>query len=447
MFVPSTLRRLALAGIAVLGLCSMSVAAELPAFKTGFIFTTHHSPFQVAASRGEAFRDLGVYLKPLVERESYELIKDGKPIAILDLVVAKSGSETATLFAQKHLDMGIASITAIMAGIDKGTPMKIVCPLQTEGMALVVPKDSSLTSWESLLQRVKDSKEPVKIGFHSPTSAPKIVLEGALVKAELKVTLDPSDSKADVLLVDLKETSNLLASLTAGQVEAVVGPSPFPEVAQTRGIGKVLVNLGELPPAGQWANFPCCVGVASEEMIAKHPEVVRAFVALISRVGAWFGVSSLATAMGLPRSELYYYLNNLKISMLFIIFIGALFPILTSAVHGCADGQPHAGGFGPGSGGVRAGHLHQDPAAPPRAPSIVNGLRIGLGVAWMCLVSAEMLPGSLSGVGYLITHAYTVGRTDVVIAGMISISVVGALLDMAFQWIERRKYAWKQFSR
>ena len=87
--------------------------------------------------------------------------------------------------------------------------------------------------------------------------------------------------------MDLKETGNLLASLTAGQVEAVVGPSPFPEVAQTRGIGKVLVNLGELPPAGQWANFPCCVGVASEEMIAKHPEVVRAFVALISRVGAW----------------------------------------------------------------------------------------------------------------------------------------------------------------
>lgn len=287
MLAPSILRGLVLSAAACLGLCGLTVAGELPAFKTGFIFTTHHSPFQVAASRGEAFRDLGVYLKPLVERESYELIQDGKAIAILDLVVAKSGSETATLFAQKHLDMGIASITAIMAGIDKGTPMKIVCPLQTEGMALVVPKNSPLTDWNSLLQRVKDSKEPVKIGFHSPTSAPKIVLEGALVKAGLQVTLDPSDPKADILLVDLKETSNLLASLTAGQVEAVVGPSPFPEVAQTRGIGKVLVNLGELPPAGQWANFPCCVGVASEEMIAKHPEVVRAFVALISRVGTW----------------------------------------------------------------------------------------------------------------------------------------------------------------
>ena len=84
---------------------------------------------------------------------------------------------------------------------------------------------------------------------------------------------------------------------------------------------------------------------------------------------------------------------------------------------------------------------------PAAAPSIVNGLRIGLGVAWMCLVSAEMLPGSLSGVGYLITHAYTVGRTDVVIAGMACISAVGALLDLAFQWFEKRHYSWKQLSR
>lgn len=276
--LPAALMLLAMTGLA---------AAEPPAFKTGFIFTTHHSPFLVAASRGEAFKDLGVHLRPLVERESYELVKDGKAVAILDLVVAKSGSETATLFAQKHLDMGIASITAIMAGIDKGTPMKIICPLQTEGMALVAPASSPLTGWDSLMQHIREAKDPVKIGFHSPTSAPKIVLEGALLQAGCKVTLDPSDTNADVLLVDLKETSNLLAALSAGQVDAVVGPSPFPEVAQTRGIGKVVVNLGDLPPAGHWKDFPCCVGVASDEMRLKHPEVVAAFVQLIKRVNTW----------------------------------------------------------------------------------------------------------------------------------------------------------------
>jgi len=71
-------------------------------------------------------------------------------------------------------------------------------------------------------------------------------------------------------------------------------------------------------------------------------------------------------------------------------------------------------------------------------------MRIGLGIAWMCLVSAEMLPGSLSGVGYLITHAYTVARTDIVIAGMISIGAVGAMLDLIFRLWENRKFSWQR---
>ena len=111
------LRRMAATAVLLLCLPVMALA-ELPAFKAGYIFTTHHF-FLVAASNSEIFKDQNVRLNPLVDRESYELVKNGKPIAILDLVVAKSGSETATLFAQKHLDMGIASITAIMAGIDK----------------------------------------------------------------------------------------------------------------------------------------------------------------------------------------------------------------------------------------------------------------------------------------------------------------------------------------
>jgi NitT/TauT family transport system permease protein len=70
-------------------------------------------------------------------------------------------------------------------------------------------------------------------------------------------------------------------------------------------------------------------------------------------------------------------------------------------------------------------------------------MRIGLGVAWMCLVSAEMLPGSMSGVGYLITHAYTVARTDIVVTGMVSIGVTGALMDQGFRLCERRMLFWR----
>jgi NitT/TauT family transport system permease protein len=65
----------------------------------------------------------------------------------------------------------------------------------------------------------------------------------------------------------------------------------------------------------------------------------------------------------------------------------------------------------------------------------------------MCLVSAEMLPGSISGVGYLITHAYTVARTDIVIAGMISIGLIGALLDLVFRYVEDKKFAWQYLTK
>lgn len=169
-------------------------------------------------------------------------------------------------------------------------------------------------------------------------------------------------------------------------------------------------------------------------------------LAWVPLVLAWFGVSSIATVMALPRGELYYYLNNLKISMLFIIFTGAFFPILISTIHGVRTVNRTFVDSARVLGATER-DIFRKILLPAAAPSIVNGMRIGLGVAWMCLVSAEMLPGSLSGVGYLITHAYTVGRTDVVIAGMTCISVVGVLLDIGFQWVEKHKYSWQQLAR
>ncbi len=263
------------------------MAAELPILKTGFIFTTHHTPFLVACSKAEEHKNLGVWLKTLKERESYELMIGDKPVAILDLVVTKSGSEAAVLFAQKHLDVSLASITAIMAGIDKGTPMKIICPLQTEGIGLIAPKSSKFDNLQTFLDYIKTSKEPVKVGFHSPTSAPKIIFEGAMEKLGFKVTLDPSVQDAQILLVDLKDTSNLLAALSAKQVDAVVGPSPFPEVAITKGVGQLVTELRDLPPAGYWNNFPCCVAVASDAAIKEYPEVIEAFVKLIVKNNEW----------------------------------------------------------------------------------------------------------------------------------------------------------------
>ncbi len=169
-------------------------------------------------------------------------------------------------------------------------------------------------------------------------------------------------------------------------------------------------------------------------------------LAWVPLVLGWFGVSSLATVLEVEPGPAYIFLNNLKFSMVFIIFIGAFYPVLTSSIHGVRSVRATLVDSARVLGASRQ-DIFRKVLLPAAAPSIVTGMRTGLGVAWMCLVSAEMLPGSLSGVGYLITHAYTVARSDIVIAGMVSIGAVGALLDLGFRIFEERRFSWQRLER
>lgn len=166
----------------------------------------------------------------------------------------------------------------------------------------------------------------------------------------------------------------------------------------------------------------------------------------IPLVLAWFGVASMATVIGIEEGEWYPFFSNIKISMLFIIFIGAFFPILVNTIGGVQSVRTTLVDAVRVLG-VPQWQIVRHVILPYAAPQVFTGLRVGLGVAWMCLVSAEMMPGSISGVGYLITHAYTVAQTDVVIAGMIAIGVMGVLIDSIFVLVEQRAFKWQRLYR
>ena len=255
---------------------------EAPNLKVGYVFTNHQTPLMVAAKKGKEIEKDGTYLKELVARKKYALIKDGEKLANLELVEAKSGSETMTMMAQGHLDLGFASSAANIAAMDKGTKIKMLCPVHTEGIGLVVAKDSSVNNWNDFKQLLNKNDEPVKVGYHSPTSAPLILFEAAIKRAGITYTSDPQDSAADILLVDLKGTKNLIPALNSQQVDAWVGPSPYPSLAATKDVGKIALKMKHLPPEGQWYDFPCCVASASEKLIQENPKVVDNFVKVIA---------------------------------------------------------------------------------------------------------------------------------------------------------------------
>lgn len=255
---------------------------EIPTIKVGYVFTNHQTPLMVAAEKGEEFKESGVYLKEIADRQKYTLMKADKAIADVELVVSKSGSETMTMMGQGHLDMGLASSAACIAAIDKGTKIKILNPVHTEGIGLVVGKESSINNWDDFKKSAKEGDSPIKVGYHSPTSAPVILFEAALSDSGLTGTYNPDDMDADILFVDLKGTSNLIPALTSKQVDAWVGPSPYPELSVTENVGKIVLDMKHLPPEGKWYDFPCCVASATEALMEKNPEVVEAFSKLLT---------------------------------------------------------------------------------------------------------------------------------------------------------------------
>ena len=86
--------------------------------------------------------------------------------------------------------------------------------------------------------------------------------------------------------------------------------------------------------------------------------------------------------------------------------------------------------------GVSRRTLFKQVVIPAVLPQILVGMRIGLGVAWLVVVAAEMI-ALRSGLGYMIMDSRNAGnRYDLVISGMIMIGLIGMSLDATMRLLE-----------
>lgn len=79
---------------------------------------------------------------------------------------------------------------------------------------------------------------------------------------------------------------------------------------------------------------------------------------------------------------------------------------------------------------------------PAALPSIFTGLRVAMGTCWTCVVAAELVASS-SGIGYMISNARNFGQMDVVIVGMLSIGIVGKIMDAVLKKVEKGVLRWQ----
>lgn len=130
-----------------------------------------------------------------------------------------------------------------------------------------------------------------------------------------------------------------------------------------------------------------------------------------------------------------FIIKDSEASAIFVIFICSIWPMLINTAFGVANVRQDW---------VNVARTHElghfKTAAlvilPAAAPTIITGMRISIGIAWLVIVAAEMLVGG-TGIGYYVWNEWNNLDLSSVIFSIIMIGIVGMLLDMTLAWASR----------
>ncbi|MFP4354150.1 MAG: ABC transporter substrate-binding protein [Phycisphaerae bacterium] len=274
----------ALVCLSLLAGCSSDESAQ-PAppvtLRLGHVGHDHQLALYVAALRPDLLSENAPKLRQVKPREVYDLISNGRPVARLILHKVGGGARMTTAIAADTIDVGLGGVAAAAKAREKGLPVKIIAPLQTDGDFLAVRADSPLSSWEDFAKAARRDERPLVIGYKAPVAVAKLVFAGAL-EAENISWSDQAQPGAQVHLRNLMREASPIVLLETGEIDGIVWNQPAIAVAQAKGVARPICQLRDLPPSGKWTDHPCCAVVATQAVIDAHPdeltELLKVFI-------------------------------------------------------------------------------------------------------------------------------------------------------------------------
>ena len=130
-----------------------------------------------------------------------------------------------------------------------------------------------------------------------------------------------------------------------------------------------------------------------------------------------------------------FTLKDSNVSAVFVIFICSIWPMLINTAFGVASVRKEWVEV--------ARTLEVSPLRkaffvilPAAAPTIMTGMRISIGIAWLVIVAAEMLVGG-TGIGYFVWNEWTNLSIANILVAVLMIGVIGMLLDLCFARLQR----------
>ncbi|MBO4552054.1 MAG: ABC transporter permease [Candidatus Methanomethylophilaceae archaeon] len=119
-----------------------------------------------------------------------------------------------------------------------------------------------------------------------------------------------------------------------------------------------------------------------------------------------------------------------------VVFIGIFFPLLTNIVFGVQKIDATLIDAAKTLGASDA-QIFVKVLVPSTVPYLMNGIKVGLGVGWMCIVAAELYNTTLSGIGYFVKFMIDNSSYDYAFAGIIIIAVLGLLTTGVAEYISK----------
>lgn len=247
------------------------------------------------------------------------------------------------------------------------------------------------------------------------------------------------DKRLNILLMFLTPVVIVAAWQIAsenGKINASVLPSPFTiggTLAAMAQSGELFQHLSvSLLRVIKGYLLGCILGIIAGTLmglIRKFESAMTLVFGIIRPIPIIAWVPILILWMGIDES-----------SKVTVIAFGTFFPVMLNTVYGIQSTDKKYLEV--------AYSLEKSPVRillrvifPSALPAIFTGIRIGLGIAWMSVVGAELIAAS-SGIGYLISYAGQLSQPDVMLAGVISIGIVGLLLDILLRAVERLVLKW-----
>lgn len=132
-------------------------------------------------------------------------------------------------------------------------------------------------------------------------------------------------------------------------------------------------------------------------------------------------------------------------SIIYITFLGALFPIVLNTLHG-VEQTPEVLVRAVQSLGASKVDVFRHVVIPAALPSIAAGLAIGMGVSWFSLLAGEIISGQY-GIGYFTWNAYSLINYQDIVVGMLVIGGLGTASTAAVKAMTKPMLKWQKRTR